>query len=97
MKALFVSYNQGYNEEIVDILDIYNQRGFTRWVDTQGRGTMNGEPHYGNHAWPQLNHSILAFVPDDVEPKLLAALRKKDAETPDLGLRAFVWDIEDSM
>ena len=43
MKAMFIAYNQAYNEEIVD---------------------------------------------------LLAALKSKDEEAPDLGLRAFVWSIE---
>jgi hypothetical protein len=96
MKALFISYNQGFNEEIVDILDHFNQRGFTRWVDTQGRGTINGTPHYGNHAWPELNHTILTFVSDEKEKELMEVLRKKDAQTPELGLRAFAWDVTDT-
>ena len=31
MKAIFISYNQAYNEEIVEVLDAHEQRGFTRW------------------------------------------------------------------
>ena len=52
MKAIFISYNQAYNEEIVEVLDAHEQRGFTRWENIDGRGSVNGEPHYGNHAWP---------------------------------------------
>ena len=31
MKAMFIAYNQAYNEEIVEILAAHGQRGFTRW------------------------------------------------------------------
>ena len=31
MKALFISYNQAFNEEIVEVLEAHGQRGFTRW------------------------------------------------------------------
>ena len=55
---------------------------------------MNGEPHYGNHAWPVQNHAILTFVQDDKVQPILADLKAKDEETPDLGLRAFVWGAE---
>ena len=38
MKAIFVAYNQAYNEEIVEVLEANGQRGFTAWQDIQGRG-----------------------------------------------------------
>ena len=87
MKAIFISYNQAYNEEIVEVLDAHEQRGFTRWENIDGRGSVNGEPHYGNHA-------LLTFVQDDKVQPILADLKAKDEETPDLGLRAFVWGAE---
>ena len=92
MKAIFISYNHAYNEEIVEILDARGQRGFTRWENIEGRGNVEGEPHYGNHAWPTMNHAILTVVPDDKAALILADLRDKDAKYPDLGLRAFSWD-----
>ena len=93
MKAIFVSYNQAYNEEIVEILDAHDQRGFTRWEDIQGRGGVDGEPHYGNHAWPTMNHALIPFVPDEKLEPLMAALKEKDEAFRDLGLRAFAWDV----
>lgn len=92
MKALFISYNQAYNEEIVDVLDAHVQRGFTRWQDIDGRGSVNGEPHYGSHAWPVQNHAILTFVEDDKVEAIINDLKVKDEDTPELGLRAFFWD-----
>ena len=94
MKAIFISYNQAYNEEIVEVLDAHEQRGFTRWENIDGRGSGNGEPHYGSHAWPVQNHAILTFVQDDKVQPILSDLKAKDDDTPDLGLRAFVWGAE---
>ena len=51
MKAIIITYNQSYNEEIIHVLDDHGQRGFTRFEGVDGRGGINGEPHYGNHAW----------------------------------------------
>lgn len=94
MKAIFVSYNQAYGEEIVEVLENNGQRGFTRWDDIQGRGGVDGEPHFGNHAWPTMNVAIMTVVPDEKVAPILAGLKAKDESAPDLGLRAFVWSIE---
>lgn len=94
MKAIFIAYNQAYGTEIVELLDSHGQRGFTQWIDIQGRGGESGEPHYGNHAWPTQNYAILTFVPDDKAPALMEALAAKDRAYPDLGLRAFEWGVE---
>ena len=94
MKAIFISYNQAYNEEIVEVLESVRQRGYTQWQDIQGKGGFNGIPHLGNHAWPEQNHAILTMVKDEKVQPILDALRAKDEASPDLGLRAFVWNIE---
>lgn len=94
MKALFIAYNQAYNMEIVDILDTLECRGFTMWRDVSGRGSKDGEPHYGDHAWPTLNNAVLTIVPDEKVDGILRELRIKDEETPALGLRACVWSVD---
>ena len=95
MKAIFIAYNQAYNQEIVELLEGLGQRGYTVWNEIGGRGSVDGEPHLGSHAWPDMNHAILTFVEDEaVAGKILEALRHKDSLSPELGLRAFMWNIE---
>ena len=94
MKAIFVAYNQAYNEEIVEVLVAHGQRGYTAWQDIQGKGSIDGIPHLGNHAWPEMNHALLAMVDDGMVEGIMDDLRAKDAASPDLGLRAYVWNIE---
>ncbi len=97
MKAVFISYNQAVTDRINKILDDLGVRGFTRWGLTEGRGSVDGEPHYGTHAWPSMNSSILAIVEDEKVQPILEALRRLDATTKMQGTRAFVWEITDAM
>ncbi len=97
MKAIFISYNQALTDRIDNMLDELQVRGFTRWNTTYGRGSVDGEPHYGTHAWPSMNTSILAIVDDAKIEPILNELRKIDAATKQQGTRAFVWNIEQVM
>ena len=56
-----------------------------------------GNPHYGSHAWPSMCSAIITIVPDDKVKPILAQLHEMDEETQQLGLRAFVWNIEESI
>lgn len=96
MKNIFVVYNQAYNMEVADLLEKHSCRGFTMWKDIEGRGSVSGEPHYGNHAWPTMNNALMAFVDDSVVDVLLQELRQMDKSAPALGLRAFVMPVEKS-
>ena len=80
--------------EIADAIEKIGVRGFTMWNDIAGRGGFSGEPHLGNHAWPTMNNAMLTFVPDDKVDEILDQLKAMDEETPNLGIRAFVWNIE---
>lgn len=97
MKAIFIAYNQAYNEEINDLLLAHGQRGFTQWQDIGGRGGVDGEPHRGNHAWPTMNFATLSIVEDSKVDAIMADLKATDEGSKDLGLRAFVWNIEKSI
>ena len=97
MKAIFIAYNQAYNQEIVELLENLGQRGYTVWEEIGGRGSVDGEPHLGNHAWPTQNHALLSVVEDSLAPKVMDALRKTDAANTALGLRAYVLPIEDAL
>ena len=97
MKAIFIAFDQAHRENIIDLLEKSSCRGFTSFGETQGRGTFRGEPHYGSHAWPSLGGAILTIVEDSKVDIVLEKLKKLDTEKPKLGLRAFVWDIINSI
>ena len=97
MKSILITFDQAYYERIVDMLERNNCRGFTAWQEVQGRGSKSGEPHYGSHAWPSLASAIITVVEDHRVDNVLKTLHEMDVETPKLGLRAFVWNIEQAI
>jgi nitrogen regulatory protein PII len=94
MKAVMIMLDQAHYDQIVENLSRLNIRGFTSWKEVYGRGSSDGIPHYGNHAWPSVNNAILTIVEDDKVRSLLSFLRELDSESENLGLRAFVWNVE---
>lgn len=97
MKSILITFDQAYYERIVDMLERNNCRGFTAWQEVQGRGSHKGEPHYGSHAWPSLASAIITIVDDHRVENVLKILHEMDLATPKLGLRAFVWNIEQTI
>lgn len=94
MKAIFIAYDQAHHESIITLLDKSNCRGFTGFGNVQGRGTTDGEAHYGSHAWPSLASAMMVFADDRKVDPLLQRLHELDLSKPMLGLRAWVWDVE---
>ena len=97
MKSIFIAFDQAYYERIVDMLQRSNARGFTAWQEVQGRGTKTGDPHFGSHAWPSISSALITIVDDTQVQPILDKLHQMDLATPKLGLRAFVWNVEQSI
>lgn len=97
MKAVFIAYDQAQHENVIEALNDSNVRGYTLFPQTGGRGSKTGEPHLGSHAWPSMNSSIIAIVEDEKAQPLLDRLKKIDEDNLMLGLRAFVWNVEQSI
>ena len=62
--------------------------------EVQGRGTHGGEPRRGTHAWPEMNSCVITVVEDEQVPALLESVKKLDLRNEEVGVRAFVWNIE---
>lgn len=96
MKAVMIVFNQANSEKVEFILDQLEIRGFTWWNDVQGRGSETGEPRKGTHTWPEMNSAALVIVPNERVSDLLEAVKKLDEINKEVGVRAFVWSIEES-
>ena len=88
-----MSCNQSMYDEVLNIMNELGIRGFTGWEELIGRGSNEGEPHLGNHAWPSMNSALISVAEDEKAAEFLARLRKLDEENPEQGLRAFAWEV----
>ena len=95
MKAVFIVYNQSQTEKVEYLFDKLNIRGFTRWTDLTGRGSVDGPPHMNTHTWPEQNSARMAVMEDETVAAVLEGVRRLDEENKDVGIRAFVWEVVD--
>lgn len=94
MKSVLIVFNQTNTERVEYMLDALNVRGFTFFEEVQGRGTNTGDPHRGTHTWPEMNSAVITVVEDDKVKQLLETVKKIDLRNTEVGVRAFVWNIE---
>ena len=97
MKAVMIIFNQTNTERVEYMFDTLGIRGFTWFQDVRGRGTNTGEPRMGTHTWPEMNSAALTIIPDDEVDVLLDAVEKLDKIHEEVGVRAFVWNVEKSV
>ncbi|MEG1499351.1 MAG: hypothetical protein RRX93_08195 [Bacteroidales bacterium] len=97
MKAVFVVFNQANVERMEYILDMLEIKGFTWFAQVEGRGSKTGEPRRGTHTWPEMNSALVTMIEEDKVPILLDKVRKLDQVNEEVGVRAFVWNIEQSV
>lgn len=97
MKSVLIIYNQANTERVEFMLDKLGIRGFTFFEQVQGRGTKDGDPHRGSHTWPEMNSAIFTVIEDSQVESLLSAVKKLDMRNPAIGVRAFVWNIEQTV
>lgn len=94
MKSVMIFFNQANTERVEYLLDMLQIRGFSFFENVQGRGSKDGDPHRGTHTWPEMNNAVLTVVEDNKVDELLQNVRKLDKRNPEVGVRAFVWNIE---
>ncbi|HNW88351.1 MAG TPA: hypothetical protein PKN48_01735, partial [Bacteroidales bacterium] len=64
------------------------------WPMVYGTGTTDGEPRMGTHTWPEMNSAVLTIVNDDLVDTVLEKVKKLDTINKEVGIRAFVWNVE---
>lgn len=97
MKSVFIIFNQANTERVEYMLDALNITGFTFFEQVQGRGTNGGEPRRGTHTWPEMNSAVITVIPDEKVPELLETVKKLDLRNKEVGVKAFVWNIEQTV
>ena len=97
MKAVFMACNQSMYDAVMDIMNDMELRGFKGWEELIGRGSKDGEPHLGSHAWPTMNSALISVMEDDKAAEFLKRLKQLDEDNGKQGLRAFAWSVTDSI
>ena len=89
-----IIFNQAFTSRVEYMMDELGVRGFTFFEQVQGRGSESGQPHRGTHTWPEMNSAVMCVVDEAKAAELLTTVKKLDARNTEVGIRAFVWNIE---
>ena len=95
MKAIMIVYNQAITEKVDYLLDYLEIRGYSKWQDVQGRGSISGVPHLGTHTWPEMNSAIITIVENEKVGMVLENIKKLNSVNEEIVIRAFVWTIDE--
>ncbi|MEX1211318.1 MAG: PG0541 family transporter-associated protein [Balneolaceae bacterium] len=94
MKSVLITCNMILSDEVLELLDHLDLRGYTRWDDVKGRGSNKGEPHLGSHIWPALNSAFMVILPEEKVDPLFDGIKTIEEGGSQQGIRAFVWGVE---
>ncbi len=97
MKAVMIIYNVAHTEKLEFALEKLEIRGYTQWDNVKGQGTLTGVPHLGTHTWPEINGAVLAVVSDSQVFPLLEAVKRINKVNEEVGIRAFTWEIQETV
>lgn len=97
MKAVMIIYNLALTEKVEFTLEHFGIRGYTQWENVEGVGSVSGVPHLGTHTWPEINGVVLTFVDEQKVAPLLEAVKRIDEINEEVGIRAFVWEIQQAV
>ena len=94
MKMIFLSYKESLDDLVMQKVESFGIRSFTKWKEVQDRGD-SGYPKMGTHIWPGFNSALVFLAEDDIAVSLFEAVREYNKETTFEIIKGFSWTIDD--
>ncbi|MCM8770838.1 MAG: hypothetical protein NC936_03095 [Candidatus Omnitrophica bacterium] len=89
-----IVYNEAIDMEVMEILENFAMKNYTKITGVYGRGTTSGT-HAGNDVWPGLNNILYVACDEEQAKQMLAAIRELRKKLGREGLKAFVIPLEE--
>jgi hypothetical protein len=77
-KLLFIFYDSGIDEDLVDLFERCELEGYTRMFDAYGKG--HSGKRFGDPVFPGTVNVALVAMPEERIPTLLDGLRQLEAQ-----------------
>lgn len=94
MKLVMICYNEAIDDEVIELLEQAGVKGYTKWTKVLGKG-QTSEPHLLSHIWPKANNVIAVAVEEQVADMIVEKVRDMKAKAGTVGLKAFMWRVDD--
>jgi len=94
MKAVLIIHNAAIDEEVNELLESAGIDCYTKFPNTVGRGRAS-EPHLNTDVWPGINCGTLVVTGEASAKELMEKVRQMRKKWASVGIKAFMWEIED--
>jgi len=94
MKMIMITYNEAIDMEVMEMMENFGLKSYTKIGETFGSGASSGT-HLGTDVWPGLNNVLFASCPDDTVQKVLSAVRELRKSLGKEGVKAFAWPLDE--
>lgn len=94
MKLVMICYNDAIDDEVVELLEQADVKGYTKWTKVLGKG-QTSEPHLLSHVWPKANNAIFTVLPEKNADEIFERIRKLKIKVAEEGFKAFMWQVDD--
>ncbi|GAI12059.1 unnamed protein product [marine sediment metagenome] len=94
MKMFMIAYNSAIESEVMEILEKYSIESYTKWTQVQGKGKMSGT-HLGTNIWPGENSVLFCAIEGEKTENLIKLIKEHRKKSGNLGIKAFVWNLEE--
>jgi len=95
MKMVMLVYNEAIDDEMMEILDSYGLKNYTKIKGAFGRGGTSGT-HLGDDVWPGRNNILYVACQEVEGVKVIVRVKELRKSLGKEGLKAFTWKIEES-
>ena len=95
LKMLIVVYNEALDMEVMEILEGFAMKNYTKAPTVFGRGTHSGT-HEGNDIWPGRNSILYVACEEKQAKEMLQAVKELKNKVSHEGIKAFILPVEES-
>jgi hypothetical protein len=96
MKMVMIAYNEAIDEEVMGALDSCALKNYTKVKGVFGRGATSGT-HLGDDVWPGRNNILYVACRQEEAGKLFSCVKELRKKLGKEGVKAFSWDIEETI
>ena len=94
MKAVLIIHNAAMDDEVNELLESAGIDCYTKFPNIVGKGRAS-EPHLNTDVWPGINCGTFVVTGEDSAKELMEKVRQMRKKWASVGIKAFMWEIED--
>ena len=94
MKMVMIAYNEAIEAEVMEILENYGQKNYTKIPGAFGCGAASGI-HLGDDIWPGRNSILFIACEDKLAKQMLSGVKELRKTLKHEGLKAFILPLEE--